>query len=178
MHRPDRSIVLVGMMGSGKSTIGRRLAAAVDLPFSDADAEIEKAAGCTVSEIFERYGEDAFRDGERKVIARLLAGRPLVLATGGGAFLDEETRARIKRGAISIWLKADIELLINRVMRKDTRPLLKRGDPREVMETLAREREPIYAQADITALSDDGPHDVVVGRIVAALEARLAGGRE
>jgi shikimate kinase len=161
-------------MGSGKSAVGRRLATALGVPFRDADNEIEAAAGCSVNEIFLRYGESAFRDGERKVVSRLLDGPPLVLATGGGAFVDTETRARIKAKAISVWLKADLDLLTERVARKNTRPLLKTGDPREVLEKLLRERAPIYAQADITIESDAGPHESIVRRIMTALEMRVS----
>src|SRR6202008_2371950 len=121
MQKLQKSVVLVGMMGAGKSSIGRRLASTLGVPFRDADAEIEAAAGCTVNEIFARYGEDAFRDGERKVLARLLAEPPHVLATGGGAFVDPETRERIKKDAISVWLKADLDLLLDRIGRTDTR---------------------------------------------------------
>jgi shikimate kinase len=172
MRRLDKTLVLVGMMGAGKTSVGRRLASILNVPFRDADAEIELAAGCTINEIFERFGEPAFRAGERKVIARLLGDPPHVLATGGGAFMDVETRARIKQSAVSIWLKANIELLLERVTRKDTRPLLRNTDNRTALERLLAEREPIYAQADITVESDEGPHDAVVKRILAALDAR------
>jgi shikimate kinase len=172
MRRLDKTLVLVGMMGAGKTSVGRRLASILSVPFRDADAEIELAAGCTINEIFERFGEPAFRAGERKVIARLLGDPPHVLATGGGAFMDVETRARIKQSAVSIWLKANIELLLERVTRKDTRPLLRNTDNRTALERLLAEREPIYAQADITVESDEGPHDAVVKRILAALDAR------
>ena len=172
MRNVDKTLVLVGMMGAGKTSVGRRLANALNVPFRDADAEIELAAGCTINEIFERFGEPAFRDGERKVIARLLGEPPHVLATGGGAFMDPETRARIKESAISIWLKANTELLLERVLRKDTRPLLRNTDSRAALERLLKEREPVYAQADITVESDDGPHDAVVRRILATLDAR------
>jgi shikimate kinase len=172
MRKLDKTLVLVGMMGAGKTSVGRRLASVLGVPFRDADAEIELAAGCTINEIFERYGEPAFRAGERKVIARLLSEPPHVLATGGGAFMDPETRERIKESAISIWLKAHVELLLERVMRKDTRPLLRNTDSRAALERLLKEREPIYSQADITVESDDGPHEAVVRRLLAALEAR------
>jgi shikimate kinase len=171
MQKLQKSVVLVGMMGAGKSSIGRRLAATLGVPFRDADAEIEAAAGCTVNEIFARYGEDAFRDGERKVLARLLAEPPHVLATGGGAFVDPETRERIKKDAISVWLKADLDLLLDRIGRKDTRPLLKNGDPRATLEKLMREREAVYGEANIVVESGDGPHAAVVKRIVSALNA-------
>jgi len=172
MRKLDTTLVLVGMMGAGKTSAGKRLAYVLGVPFRDADAEIELAAGCTINEIFERFGEPAFRAGERKVIARLLNDPPHILATGGGAFMDSETRARIKERAISIWLKAHVELLLERVTRKDTRPLLRNTDSRTALETLLKDREPIYSQADIIVESDDGPHDTVVKRILAALEAR------
>ena len=169
MLKLEKTLVLVGMMGAGKTSVGRRLAGVLGVPFRDADVEIETAAGCTINEIFERFGEPAFRNGERKVIARLLSDPPHVLAAGGGAFIDEETRQRIKEHAVSIWLRAPLDLLIQRVLRKDTRPLLRNTDSRATLEHLLREREPIYAQADIVIESDEGPHDVVVKRIVAAL---------
>jgi shikimate kinase len=170
MRKLEKTLVLVGMMGAGKTSVGRRLAHVLGVPFRDADAEIELAAGCSVTEIFERFGEPAFRAGERKVIARLLTEPPHVLATGGGAFMDPETRARIKELATSIWLKANIELLLQRVKRKDSRPLLKNGDSRAVLERLLIEREPVYAEADIAVESDDGPHDTVIKRILAGLD--------
>jgi shikimate kinase len=170
----QRSIVLVGLMGAGKSTVGRRLAAALHLPFFDADQEIETAAGCTISDFFERYGEPAFRDGERRVIARLLAGPRHVLATGGGAFMDESTRDVIKRLGLSVWLRADIELLMARVAKRQTRPLLQTGDPRATMEKLMAERYPTYAQADVTIESNGGPHDTVVQQILTRLNAPSA----
>lgn len=180
MRKLDKTLVLVGMMGAGKTSVGRRLAGMLGVPFRDADVEIETAAGCTINEIFERFGEPAFRSGERKVIARLLTDPPHVLAAGGGAFVDEETRQRIKQHAVSIWLRAPLDLLIQRVLRKDTRPLLRNTDSRATLERLLREREPIYAQADLVIESDEGPHDVVVKRIVAALDERKAraGGNE
>jgi shikimate kinase len=171
MRKLEKTLVLVGMMGAGKTSVGRRLAAVLGVPFRDADSEIELAAACTVNEIFERYGEPEFRAGERKVIQRLLLEPPHVLATGGGAFMDPETRARIKESAVSIWLKAHIELLLERVMRKDTRPLLLNTDRRAALERLLNEREPVYSQADITVESDGGPHEIVVKRILAALQA-------
>lgn len=172
MTRLNRTVALVGMMGAGKSSVGRRLAARLGVPFKDADAEIEAAAGCSISEIFDRYGEAAFRDGERRVIARLLAEPPHVLATGGGAFIDPSTRERLKDSAISIWIKAPVELLLSRVQRRDSRPLLKNGDPRETLTRLLAQREPIYAEADITLESEDGPHTLAVERIVALLTER------
>lgn len=164
-----RSIVLVGLMGAGKSTVGRRLANALKLPFHDADQEIETAAGCSISDFFERYGEPAFREGERKVIARLLAGPRHVLATGGGAFMDPTTRALIKAQGFSVWLRADIGLLMERVLKRPTRPLLKNDDPRATMERLMAERYPVYAEADLTVDSNGGPHDAIVQRILAHL---------
>ncbi len=166
----QRSIVLVGLMGVGKTTVGRRLAALLHLPFLDADHEIEEAAGCSVTEIFARFGEPAFRDGERRVIARLLEGPRHVLATGGGAFMDPRTRAAIKARGISIWLKADVDLLMDRVGRKGNRPLLQNPDPRGTMERLVAERYPVYAEADFTVESREGPHDRVVKSIVQALK--------
>jgi len=174
MRKLDKTLVLIGMMGAGKTSVGRRLASTLGVSFRDADVEIESAAGCTINEIFERYGEPAFRSGERKVIARLLSDPPHVLAAGGGAFIDEETRAQIKEHAVSIWLRAPLDLLIQRVLRKDTRPLLRNTDSRATLERLLREREPVYAQADLVIESDEGPHDVVVKRIVAALDERKA----
>ena len=172
MRKLEKTLVLVGMMGAGKTSVGRRLASVLGVPFRDADVEIETAAGCTINDIFERFGEPAFRSGERKVIARLLSDPPHVLAAGGGAFVDAETRERIKVKAVSVWLRAPLDLLIQRVMRKDTRPLLRNTDSRATLERLLREREPIYAQADIIVESDEGPHDVVVKRIIAALDGQ------
>lgn len=156
-------------MGAGKSSIGRRLAARLGVVFRDADSEIESAAGCTISEIFDRYGEPAFRDGERKVIARLLGEPPHILATGGGAFIDPATHDRLKQQAVTIWLKAPLELLLARTQRRDTRPLLRTGDPRATLERLLEDRTPIYAQADFTIDSEDGPHTAVVERVTAML---------
>jgi shikimate kinase len=160
------------MMGAGKSSVGRRLAAKLGVSFCDADSEIEMAAGCSIADIFDRYGEAAFREGERKVIARLLREPPHVLATGGGAFIDEATRVDIASRATSIWLRAPVGLLMARVGRRETRPLLRTGDPREIMERLLKEREPIYATADLAVDSEDGPHQTAVDRILAVLEAR------
>lgn len=168
----SRTLVLVGLMGAGKTTIGQRLAYRLGLPFLDADAEIEKAAGCPIEDIFQLHGEAVFRDGERRVIARLLDGPVHVLATGGGAFMDPETRARIRARGISVWLRADLDLLLKRVRKRSGRPLLRQGDPRAVMERLMRERTPIYAEADIVIDSGDVPHETVVQAIVDALKAR------
>ena len=170
VKRLDRPIVLVGMMGVGKSTVGRKLAALLHLPFCDADDEIEQAAQMSVSEIFERFGEPYFRDGERRVIARLLAGGPTVIATGGGAFAQAETRQLILDGGIAIWLDSDLDTLVERVGRRNTRPLLKNGDPREIVGRLKAEREPFYAEAPIHVASGGGPHGETVNRIVRALE--------
>jgi shikimate kinase len=164
-------IVLVGMMGVGKSTVGRRLAARLGLSFVDADEEIEKAAGMRVTEIFERYGEAYFRDGERRVIARLMDGAPKVIATGGGAFMQDETRALILEGAIAVWLDADIEILVDRVGRRDSRPLLKNRDPRAVLTELAAVRNPVYALAPIHVKSIAAPHEVAVESIMEQLSA-------
>jgi shikimate kinase len=169
-----RCIVLVGMMGAGKTSIGRRLANLLHLPFLDADSEIEKAANLTIPEIFASYGEAEFREGEKRVVARLLAGGPAVLATGGGAFMNEETRERCHAEGVTIWLKADVPVLLERVRKKGNRPLLARDDPESVLRNLLSEREPIYALADITIASREGPHQAVVGEIVAALDAHLS----
>lgn len=165
-----RSIVLVGLMGAGKSTVGRRLASQLGMPFSDADTEIERAAGQSIGEIFDAHGEDYFRSGERRVIQRLLSGDRLVLATGGGAFMNDETRAAISERAISVWLNADYDLLMKRVLRRNHRPLLKQGDPYEIMRNLMEERYPVYALSDICVVAQDGPHSQTVNRIVDALE--------
>jgi shikimate kinase len=170
VKRLDRPVVLVGMMGVGKSTVGRKLAALLHLPFCDADDEIEEAAQMSVSEIFERFGEPYFRDGERRVIARLLAGGPSIIATGGGAFVQEQTRKQILDGGIAVWLDSDLDTLVERVGRRNTRPLLKNGDPREIVGRLKAEREPFYAEAPIHVASGGGPHGETVNRIVRALE--------
>ena len=171
-----RLIVLVGMMGAGKSTIGRRLSMRLRLPFIDADSEIETAAGMTIPEIFEAHGEQHFRDGEARVIARLLDGGPAVLATGGGSFMREETRRRIGDKAVSIWLKADTDIIMKRVKRRTDRPLLQTADPVATVNRLLAEREPIYRHADLTIASRDVPHDRIVDEVLAALHARLCGG--
>jgi shikimate kinase/3-dehydroquinate synthase len=169
-----RSIVLVGMMGSGKTSVGRRLAERLDLPFADADAAIETAAGMNIPEIFAQRGETEFRLGERRVIARLLAEEPKVLATGGGAFMAEETRARIREHGVSVWLKADPEVLMKRVRKRSNRPLLKTADPEATLRRLLEERTPTYSLADIAVLSRDVPHEVVVEEIVVALDGHLS----
>jgi shikimate kinase len=164
-----RSIVLIRLMGAGNTAVGRRLANRLDLPFIDADTEIEVAAGASISEIFAEHGEAYFRQGERKVIARLLENGPQVLATGGGAFMNEETRAAIGEFGISVWLKAELALLVRRVGKRGNRPLLKAGDPEVVLQSLMDKRYPVYAEADITVESRDVPHDVIVGEIVESL---------
>jgi shikimate kinase len=168
-----RSVVLVGLMGAGKSTVGRRLAQKLGLPFRDADHEIEAAAGMTIPDIFAIYGETYFRDGERRVIARLLQEGPMVLATGGGAFMSEETRARIRERGVSVWLRADIDVLMRRVRKRDNRPLLQNADPEGTMRKLIEARHPVYAQADLTVESHEAPHDRVVHEVARALKAWL-----
>ena len=166
---PGRTVVLVGLMGAGKTKIGRRLATRLHLPFFDSDNEIEEAAGETIEEIFRNRGEATFRDGERRVIARLL-GRPThILATGGGAFMDPSTRAAIRRRGVSVWLRADLDVLMARVSRRSNRPLLKEPDPRAVMAALIERRHPIYAEADVVVDSSEGPPDQTATRVIAAL---------
>lgn len=171
----QRSVVLVGMMGAGKSSIGRRLAQRLGIGFVDADAEIEAAAGMTIAEIFASYGEPYFRSGEQRVIARLLDSGPQVLATGGGAFMNPETRAAIKQKGISVWLKADFDVLMRRVRRRATadRPMLQ-GDPAQRIRHLMEERYPLYAEADVTVMSREVSHEIIVNEIVAEL-ARVIG---
>jgi shikimate kinase len=170
----DRSIVLIGMMGVGKSSIGRRLGARLGIPFVDADAEIERAAGMSIADIFARHGEAAFRSGEARVIARLLNGGPQVLATGGGAVMNPATRALIQEKGVSIWLSAEFELLLRRISkRKAERPMLQTADPAATLRELLAAREPIYAQADLTVQSRDVPHDAVVAEILDRLAAFL-----
>jgi shikimate kinase len=171
---PPRTLVLVGLMGAGKTNIGRRLASRLRLDFVDADAEIEAAAGESIEEIFRRHGEPSFRDGERRVIARLLDGPVHVLATGGGAFMDARTRARIRERGISIWLRAELDLLLTRVARRDNRPLLKAGDPRAVLAALMEKRHPIYAEADIVVDSVDGPPEFTLTRVLAELKRYMS----
>ncbi len=170
-----RSIVLVGMMGAGKSTIGRRLSARLRLPFLDADVEIEAAAGMSIPDIFETHGEQHFRDGEARVIARLLDSGPAVLATGGGAFMREETRNRIGDKAVSIWLKADADIIMKRVKRRADRPLLQTADPAATVGRLMSEREPVYQNANITIWSRDVPHEKIVDECIDALHGWLCG---
>jgi shikimate kinase len=177
-YAPDRTIVLVGLMGAGKSCIGRRLADRMGRSFIDADDEIEEAAGCSIPDIFELYGEPAFRDGERRVIARLLKEPPHILATGGGAFIDEEVRKLIAKKAISVWLRADLDLLTQRTARRGDRPLLANGNRRKTLKRLMDERYPLYAQADITVDSAREVPDVTVDRVLVLLaerKDRLAG---
>jgi shikimate kinase len=169
-----KTVALVGLMGAGKTSVGRRLAQKLGLPFVDADAEIEAAAGSTIEEIFERHGEVAFRDGERRVIARLLENPPQILATGGGAFMDPQTRQLLRERAITLWLRADLELLLQRVARRNNRPLLKVGEPRAVLERLMAERYPVYAEADIIVDCIDGPPETTLDCTIAAL-ARFLG---
>jgi shikimate kinase len=171
---PKKTIALVGLMGVGKSSIGRRLAMALGLPFKDADTEIEIAAGRSISEIFAKFGEAAFRDGERRVIARLLEEPPMVLATGGGAFAQADTRTLIKAKAVSVWLKADPEVLARRVARRDHRPLLVGKNPLDVLQAQVRERYPYFAEADLTVETGDTPHQVAVDSVLKALAAHAA----
>jgi shikimate kinase len=169
----QRSVVLVGLMGAGKSCIGKRLAERLGLRFVDADTEIEKAAGCSIADIFEAHGEAAFRDGERRVIARLLSEGPQVLATGGGAFMDASTRKAIGERGIAVWLRADLDLLVKRTAKRSHRPLLNKGDPRQILRELIDKRHPVYAEADIVVDSMDGPPEETVKKTLAALKAFL-----
>jgi shikimate kinase len=173
-----RSIVLVGMMGAGKSSVGRRLGARLALPFIDADTEIETAAGMSIPEIFARHGEPAFRSGEQRVIARLLEGGPQVLATGGGAFMSADTRAAVRARGVSVWLKADFEVLMRRIKRRTDRPMLKTDDPAATLKALLDVRDPVYAQADLTIESREVPHGTVVDEIIAGLQRLLSAGGE
>jgi shikimate kinase len=169
-----RSLVLVGMMGAGKSSIGRKLAQRLNLPFVDADSEIEHAAGMSISEIFARHGEPYFRAGEARVIARLLDGGPQVLATGGGAFMHPQSREGIRAKGISIWLKAEYEVLMKRIKRRNDRPMLKTDDPGETLRRLMQERDPVYAEADVIVNSRDVPHEMIIAEIISAVAPRLA----
>lgn len=168
-----RNVVLVGMMGAGKTSVGRRIAQALGLPFVDADSEIEAAANMSISEIFDFYGEEHFRDGERRVIARLLADGPKVVATGGGAFISPETRQRIAENGISVWLRADIKLLLDRVRRRGNRPLLRHPEPAKVMRDLLAAREPVYAQANVVVQTWDAAQRLVANHALAAIDAYL-----
>lgn len=169
----NKPVVLVGLMGAGKSTVGRRLAAALGVDFVDSDNEIAEAAGCSISEIFETYGESMFRDLEKRVLNRLLSSPPCVIATGGGAFMNQEIREAIKAQTVSIWLRAELDVLVERVSRRDTRPLLKTGDKGEILKRLIDERYPVYSEAHITIDSNVGPHDSVVNDILFALEKQV-----
>ena len=168
-----RSLVLVGMMGAGKSSIGRKLAQRLNLPFVDADTEIERAAGMSIIDIFGKHGEPYFRAGEARVIARLLDSGPQVLATGGGAFMHPQSRDAIRAKGISVWLKADYEVLMKRIKRRNDRPMLKTEDPGETLRGLLRERDPVYAEADVTVHSRDVPHEIIIGEIISAVVPRL-----
>ena len=170
----DRPIVLVGLMGVGKSTVGRRLARRLGLPFVDSDSAIEEAAGASAADVFERYGEQDFRDGERRLVARLVEGERRVIATGGGAFVDPDTRSLLKSRAVTVWLDAPVEVLAERTGRRNTRPLLRDGNRAETLARLDHERRPNYAEADIHIRSGDGAHGDVVEAIVAALRERFA----
>lgn len=177
LGRLDRPIVLVGLMGAGKSCIGKRLASYLGLPFVDADREIEIAAGgCSIPDIFALHGEEAFRDGERRVIQRLLGNPVHVLATGGGAFVDPNTRALVKERGLSIWIRAELDLLVKRVSRRNNRPLLQNVDPREKLAELMAIRDPFYGEADLAVESADGPPDMTLGRVLEALETYLLTG--
>jgi shikimate kinase len=169
---PERPIVLVGLMGVGKSTVGRRLARRLGLPFVDSDEEIERAADHEIKEIFDRFGEASFRDGERRVLRRLIGGEPKVIATGGGAFMDAETRALILARCVAVWLEADVETLAQRVARRGHRPLLAGNDPLPFLRELAAVRNPVYAEAHLRVPSGSGPHEQTVARIVQALAER------
>ncbi len=170
-----RPIVLVGMMGAGKTTVGRRLATRLGRHFVDSDEEVEKAAGMTIEDIFAAHGEADFRAGEVRVIARLMKDHDLVLGTGGGAFVNAETRALVKAAGVSVWIKADFELLFQRVQRRSNRPLLKTANPRQTLQDLIDKRYPIYAEADVTVVSKDVPQDQVAGEVIDALLAHLGG---
>lgn len=170
----SRPVVLVGLMGVGKSTIGRRLAKQIGWNFVDSDEEIEAAAGCSVADIFSIHGETIFRDLEKRVIARLVTGEPLIIATGGGAWMQEAVRESINGHATSVWLRADLDVLVERVSKRHHRPLLEKGDKRAIMEKLMEERYPVYASADLVVDSNSGPHETVVERVIAALEGNTA----
>lgn len=171
-----RTVVFIGLMGAGKSRMGRELSARISVPYVDADAEIEAAAGCSVEEIFKQYGEAEFRSAERRIIARLLEGPARILSTGGGAFMDPEIRQSIREQGISVWLRADLDLLLKRTARRDNRPLLKTGDPREILSNLMEIRYPVYAEADLTVDCVDGPPDITLERIITALEGYIEAG--
>ena len=168
-HLTGRNIVLVGLMGAGKTSVGRRLARMMDMPFADADVEIARAAGCSIPDIFNLYGETAFREGERRVIERLMGEGPMVLATGGGAFMDAETRDAIRLTGISVWLRASVDVLVRRIGRRRGRPLLAGGDTRAILEGLADQRYPVYAEADIVIDTTDEPTESTAQKVIAAL---------
>jgi shikimate kinase len=168
-----RTVALVGLMGAGKSAIGKRLALRLGLPFVDADDEIERAAGCSIAEFFEKYGEQEFRAGERRVIARLLDQTPHVLSTGGGAYMDPETRALMRAKALTIWLRAELDVLFERVRKRAHRPLLRQGDPREILDRLMQQRYPIYAEADIVVDSTAQPADRTTEQVIDAIRVYL-----
>lgn len=168
----EKPVVLVGLMGAGKTTIGKRLAAVLELPFIDSDNEIVEAAGCSISDIFEIYGESVFRDLELRVMTRLLSGAPAVIATGGGAYINPAIRQAVKEKGLSIWLKAELDVLVERVSRKDSRPLLKTGDKKEILSRLMQDRYPVYGEADLVIDSNAGPHESVVSEIVRVLELK------
>lgn len=171
--RLEKMVVLVGLMGAGKSCVGRRVAQRLNIPFVDADAEVEVAAGCSIADIFAQYGEEAFRDGERRVIARLLDGSPSVLATGGGAFIDDQTRKLILDKAISVWLRADLDTLVHRTSGRTHRPLLNQGDPKETLAKLMDQRYPIYAQADIVVDTGSDSATITCNRVMEALSQQF-----
>ena len=172
----DRSVVLVGMMGAGKTVMGRRLAAQLSLDFVDSDAEIEAAAGMTIPELFALHGELYFRERETRVVERLLRGGPRVVATGGGAFINQNTRAAIKTLGLSLWIRADFDVLMRRVRKRSNRPLLQTPDPEGTLRRLIAERYPVYAEADVTVVSHDGPHEVMIGAMIGAIETHLVPG--
>lgn len=174
--RLNRPIALIGMMGAGKSTIGRRLATRLGVPFVDSDREVEEAAGRSINDIFADFGEAAFRDGERRVLLRLIQGGASVLATGGGSFLDDETRALMKEHCITVWLNADLDTLVERTSRRNTRPLLKNGNPRDILAALLAERGPTYGEARIIIESGGDPHDAVVNEIIRRLDELIEAG--
>jgi shikimate kinase len=171
-----RSLVLVGMMGAGKSSIGRKLAQRLNLPFVDADTEVERAAGMSISEIFAKHGEPYFRAGEARVIARLLDSGPQVLATGGGAFMHPQSREAIRAKGVSVWLKAEFDVLMKRIKRRNDRPMLHTDDPAGTLQLLIQERDPVYAEADVTVHSRDVPHETIIAEIISAVALRLGGG--
>lgn len=172
-RRLNRPVVLVGLMGVGKSTVGRKLADLLEAPFVDADAEIEEAAQLSIPEIFEEYGEDYFRDGERRVIARLMNGGPGIIATGGGAFVQDETRTLVLEKGIAVWIDCSVETLVERTSRKNTRPLLRNGDPAEILGKLHEERRQFYEQAQVRVVSDDGPHHETAMQIIEGIDRWL-----